>query len=44
MTHESAPQDAVVAVFTQHTGAEAAVRELAGAGFDMTHFSIVGKS
>ena len=43
MTHESTQHDAVVAVFTLHTDAEAAVRKLAGDGFDMTHFSIVGK-
>ena len=43
MTHESAQHDAVVAVFTQHIDAEAAVKKLAGGGFDMTHFSIVGK-
>ena len=35
--------DAVVAVFTDHHGAEAAIRKLAGSGLDMKHFSIVGK-
>jgi hypothetical protein len=35
--------DAVVAVFTGHEGAEAAVRSLAAAGLDIKHFSIVGK-
>lgn len=35
--------DAVVAVFTDHRGAEAAVRKLAESGLDMKHFSIVGK-
>ena len=36
-------QDAVVAVFAHHRDAEDAVRKLAGGGFDMTHFSIVGQ-
>jgi hypothetical protein len=35
--------DAIVAVFTDHHGAEAAIRKLAGSGLDMKHFSIVGK-
>lgn len=35
--------DAVVAVFSDHNGAEAAIRKLAGGGLDMKHFSIVGK-
>jgi hypothetical protein len=35
--------NAIVAVFTHHPEAEAAVRKLAGEGFDMKHFSIVGK-
>ena len=35
--------DAVVAVFGNHRDAEDAVRKLAGGGFDMTHFSIVGQ-
>jgi hypothetical protein len=35
--------DAIVAVFTDHHGAEAAIRKLAGGGLDMKHFSIVGK-
>ena len=43
MAHEIGHHDAVVAVFSQHTDADAAVRKLAGSGFDMTHFSIVGK-
>ena len=34
---------AVVAVFEDHTGAEAAIRKLAGSGLDMKHFSIIGK-
>ena len=33
----------MVAVFSHHLDAEAAVRKLADGGFDMTHFSIVGK-
>ena len=43
MAHDVAQHDAVVAVFIHHPDAEAAVRKLAGSGFDMTHFSIVGK-
>ena len=35
--------DAVVAVFSGHQGAEAAVRALGDAGLDIKHFSIVGK-
>lgn len=35
--------NAIVAVFTHHSDAEAAVRRLAREGFDMKHFSIVGK-
>ncbi len=35
--------DAVVAVFADHQGAEAAIRKLAGGGIDMKHLSIVGK-
>ncbi len=35
--------DAIVAVFNDHHGAEAAVRKLAESGLDMKHFSIVGK-
>ena len=35
--------NAIVAVFTHHSDAEAAVRKLAHDGFDMKHFSIVGK-
>lgn len=34
---------AVVAVFADHTAAEAAIRKLAGDGLDMKHFSIIGK-
>ncbi len=43
MTQPTIPDDAVVAVFTHHHNAEAAVRKLASDGFDMAHFSIVGK-
>jgi hypothetical protein len=35
--------NAVIAVFTDHQTAEAAVKELAGAGIDMKHLSVVGK-
>lgn len=34
---------AVVAVFEDHNGAEAAIRKLAESGLDMKHFSIIGK-
>ncbi|MCA9609187.1 MAG: hypothetical protein KC619_26480 [Myxococcales bacterium] len=36
-------QSKVAAVFSDHLRAEGAVRELAGAGFDMRHLSIVGR-
>jgi hypothetical protein len=35
--------DAVVAVFADHPAAEAAVRKLAAAGFEMKNLSVVGK-
>ena len=35
--------NAVVAVFADHQGAEAAVKKLAGAGIDIKHLSVVGK-
>ena len=35
--------DSVVAVFTEHTQAEAAIKELQKSGFDMKKLSIVGK-
>ena len=35
--------NAIVAVFAHHSDAETAVRRLAREGFDMKHFSIVGK-
>ncbi|MGP0090315.1 MAG: hypothetical protein ACLPKB_10230 [Xanthobacteraceae bacterium] len=35
--------DAVIAVFADHQGAEAAVKKLAEGGIDMKHLSIVGK-
>ena len=34
---------AVVAVFADHNGAEAAIRKIASGGLDMKHFSIIGK-
>ena len=43
MENESGKNSAVVAVFTRHQDAESAVRKLAGGGFDMTHYSIVGQ-
>ena len=43
MENQSEKNSAVVAVFTRHQDAEDAVRKLAGAGFDMTHYSIVGQ-
>ena len=35
--------DAVIAVFSDREGAEAAVKKLAGSGFDMKKISVVGK-
>jgi hypothetical protein len=35
--------DAIVAVFTNHRGAEAAIRKLSESGLDIKHFSVVGK-
>jgi hypothetical protein len=35
--------DAVVAVFPDHPGADAAVKKLTAAGFEMKHLSVVGK-
>ena len=35
--------NAVIAVFTDHDGAEAAVKKLADAGIDIKHLSVVGK-
>ncbi len=35
--------DAIVAVFQDHSSAEAAVRRLAAGGLDIKHFSIIGK-
>ena len=35
--------DTVIAVFADHHAAEAAVKELAAAGFEMKHLSVVGK-
>ena len=43
MKIQNEKNDAVVAVFERHQDAEDAVRKLAGGGFDMTHFSIVGR-
>ena len=36
-------KSAVIAVFTDHEGADAAVRKLADSGIDMKHLSVVGK-
>src|SRR5277367_3257485 len=35
--------DAVIAVFADHNGAEIAVKKLVAAGFEMKHLSVVGK-
>lgn len=35
--------DAIVAIFDHHSGAEAAIRKLSEGGLDIKHFSIVGK-
>ena len=44
-THEIDPaaHNAVIAVFTDHPAAEAAVKKLADAGIDMKHLCVVGK-
>lgn len=43
MKNQHEQKDAVVAVFANHLNAEDAVRKLSAGGFDMMHFSIVGK-
>ena len=43
MENQSGKNNAVVAVFTRHQDAENAIRKLAGSGFDMSHYSIVGQ-
>lgn len=43
MEHKTEQNNAVVAVFKRHQDAEDAIRKLAGDGFDMTQFSIVGQ-
>lgn len=43
MKNPHEPDNAMVAVFANHLDAEDAVRKLSAGGFDMTHFSIVGK-
>jgi len=45
MTDKTDPanNNAVIAVFTDHPAAEAAVKKLAGAGIEMKHLSVVGK-
>src|SRR6202795_3503047 len=35
--------DSVIAVFSEHNAAEAAIKKLAAAGFEMKHLSVVGK-
>lgn len=35
--------DTVIAVFADHHAAEAAVKKLTAAGFEMKHLSVVGK-
>jgi hypothetical protein len=40
---DPAANNAVIAVFTDHPAAEAAVKKLAEAGIDMKHLSVVGK-
>lgn len=37
------PNNAIVAIYSSHTDAEAAVKELQASGFDMKQLSIVGK-
>ena len=40
---DNSSNSSVVAVFTDHQGAEAAVKKLADAGIDIKHLSVVGK-
>jgi hypothetical protein len=40
---QMAENDSVVAIFTDHIGAEEAIKELQKSGFDMKKLSIVGK-
>ena len=40
---ENETNDTVVAVFADHPAAEAAIKNLTGAGFDMKNLSVVGK-
>ena len=40
---ENENNDTVVAVFAEHPAAEAAIKNLTGAGFDMKNLSVVGK-
>ncbi len=42
-THEMEPLDTVIAVFPDHIAADAAVKKLTAAGFDMKNLSVVGK-
>jgi hypothetical protein len=37
------PSDTVIAVFADHTAADAAVKKLTNSGFEMKHLSVVGK-
>ena len=39
----NAMDDAIVAVFADHHGAEEAVKKLTAAGFEMKNLSVVGK-
>ena len=35
--------DTVVAIFSEHTAAEAAIKKLAADGIDVKHISLIGK-
>src|SRR6202167_3921856 len=41
--HKMQKSDSVIAVFSDHNAAEAAIKRLAAAGFEMKNLSVVGK-
>ena len=43
MEHNTAQQNAVVAIYQRHQDADDAIRKLARGGFDMKHYSVVGQ-
>jgi len=43
MANAENDKNSVVAIFSQHSAAENAIKELKGAGFDIKHLSIIGR-